>query len=73
MPEGQQPRMLSFCLCKATVLDIVRTFGCTEAAELSTDCLPQRLDGALGGLAQQVFELGKRQFDRVQSGLREAT
>ena len=27
---------------------------------------PSGLDGAFGGLSQQVFELGKNLFDRVQ-------
>ena len=46
--------------------NVVGAFGRVEPLEEAADGLPEVLDGPLGGVAQQLFELGERQFDRVQ-------
>jgi hypothetical protein len=50
------------------VPDVVAAFGWGEPVEQSADGLPQRFDGALGGVVQEAFEFRKGKLDRVQIG-----
>ncbi len=44
-----------------------------ELLELGADPVPETIDGSLGGIAQQRFQLGERRFRSVGSrGYREA-
>ncbi len=46
--------------------DVVRAFLWCEPVEQPSDGLPKSLDGSLGGIAQQAFQFGEREFDRVE-------
>ena len=50
------------------VFEIGLAFVWQETIEHGTDAFPSRLDCPLGGLPQEVFELGKDLFDRVEIG-----
>jgi hypothetical protein len=49
--------------------EVVGAFGGSEGVEQLADGVPERLDGARRGGAQQRLELGEGVLDRVQVGL----
>ena len=61
---GRRP--FSSKLRKAAVPYVVGAFRWTKLLEQLADCLLEFLDGALGGIAWQSFELREGQFDGVQ-------
>jgi len=52
----------------AQIFEIVGAFLGCEGIKKLADCCANRVDGSRGSLSEQVLELGKELFDRVQVG-----
>ena len=56
------------CVAVSAVLEIVSALLFLEFVEELAAGIPERLKGPLGAVAEELFELGERQLDRIQIG-----